>query len=275
MNEKTKFTAGVVQGAPLLFDLDGCVDLTLKWLNEAADAGCDMVLFPETFIPGYPRGLTFDAKIGSRSAKSQDLWLRYWNSSFDLDSRAFDRIAEEIRKLKLVVGLGITERDNKGGTLYCSLLYFNDRGDLIGKHRKLKPTGLERFVWGEGSAEDLVTVSTPFGRTGGLICWENYMPLARMAMYEQGVEIYLAPTADARESWQASMQHIAREGRCFVLSANQFGNREGLLVAELDRNVLVRSKLEFDAVGHYSRRDIFRFEVCMDLHQGKDIEEEQ
>ncbi len=317
MDINRKCTAGVVQAAPVLFDLDMCVDLTIDWLNRAADAGCDLVLFPETFIPGYPRGLSFDAKVGSRSPESQEMWLRYWGNSLEVDSPEFKRIAEEIRRLKLFVGLGITERDERGGSLYCTLLYFDESGELVGKHRKLKPTGLERYIWGEGNAEDLISVPTSFGRVGGLICWENYMPLARMAMYEQGTEIYLAPTADARESWQATMQHVAREGRCFVLSANQyvrkkdipddlkelireepdvlsrggsaiynpFGDvlagplwdQEGLLVAELNRDDLVKSKLEFDAVGHYSRKDIFSFNIKRnmdDLHQGKDIKEE-
>jgi len=295
--------------------LANCVDLTIHWLNIAADAGCELVLFPESFIPGYPRGLSFDAKVGSRSAESQDLWLRYWKNSLELGSVEFDRIAAEIKKLKLYVGLGITERDERSYGLYCTLLYFDNRGELIGRHRKIKPTGLERYFWGEGGSEDLVSIDTPVGRIGGLICWENYMPLARMGMYEQGVEIYLAPTADARESWQSSMQHIAREGRCYVLSSNQFvrkndypedlrdeirdeneimsaggsviydpfgeviagpiWNEEGLITARLDRETLVKSKLEFDAIGHYSRKDIFSFTIKEDSQKRKDIEEEE
>ena len=311
MNKRI-ITAGVVQATPALFDLHICVERTIRWMKEAADAGCDLVLFPETFIPGYPRGLSFDAKVGRRSEESQELWLRYWNSSLRVGSSEFRQIASAIRELKLFVGLGITERDEKSGTLYCTLLYFNNKGEVIGRHRKIKPTGLERYLWGEGNAEDLISVTSSFGRIGGLICWENYMPLARMAMYEEGVEVYLAPTADARESWQSTMQHIAREGRCFVLGANQFfskadlpedislpdepeimsaggsviydpfgnvlagplWNKEGLLIAELDRESVVKSKLEFDAVGHYSRKDIFRFEVKSDSHQRKNIKEE-
>ena len=310
--EASSFTAGIIQATPELFDLEKCVDLTLHWLNVASDAGCELVLFPESFIPGYPRGLSFDAKVGSRSADSQDLWLRYWNSSLQIGSEHYNRITAEIKRLKIFTALGITERDESGGSLYCTMLYFDEEGELIGRHRKLKPTGLERYLWGEGNAEDLVSVNTQLGKIGGLICWENYMPLARMAMYEKGVEIYMAPTADARESWQATMQHISREGRCFVLGANQFvrkddypadlqdqirnmpdvmsaggsviydpfgnvlagplWNEEGLLMAEIDREVLIKSKLEFDAVGHYSRKDVFRFEVLSPLHQGKEIE---
>lgn len=295
------FRVGVVQATPALFDLDACVSRTVEWLERAREQGCDFVLFPESFIPGYPRGLRFDAVVGRRSDISREQWLIYQENSLSLKSEAYEKLRAAIDRLEIHCALGVTERDDQGGSLYCTLLYFNDQGALIARHRKLKPTGLERYLWGEGNAEDLVSVSTPFGRVGGLICWENYMPLARMAMYEQGVEVYLAPTADARPSWQSTMQHVSREGRCFVLSANQFvrrenypaewkeeiggepdimsaggsviyspfgevlagplWNEEGLLTAELDLRELAKSKLEFDAVGHYSRRDIFKFSI--------------
>ena len=124
--------------------------------------------------------------------------------------------------------MGVIERDGQfsGGTLYCTLLYFGPDGQIAGKHRKLKPTGAERLIWGEGDGSTLTVLDTELGKIGGLICWENYMPLARMAIYGKGVEIYLAPTADARETWQATLRHIACEGRCFVLGCNQFVTRE-------------------------------------------------
>jgi nitrilase len=120
--------------------------------------------------------------------------------------------------------MGVIERETRGtkGTLYCTILYFGPDGALLGKHRKLKPTAAERLIWGEGDGSTLTTVETPFGRLGGLICWENYMPLARAALYEKGVELYVAPTADSRDAWQATLRHIALEGRCFVLGCNQF-----------------------------------------------------
>jgi nitrilase len=126
------------------------------------------------------------------------------------------------------LALGIIERDSdySGGTLYCTLLYFNPEGQLIGKHRKLKPTGAERLVWGEGDGSTLPVFETEIGRIGGLICWENYMPMARMVMYSKGVQIYLAPTADPRDTWQATMRHIACEGRCFVLGCNQYVTKQ-------------------------------------------------
>jgi nitrilase len=128
------------------------------------------------------------------------------------------------RQTDTCLAVGVIERDAQfgGGALYCTLLYFGPDGELLGKHRKLKPTAAERLIWGEGDGSTLTTIDTEYGTIGGLICWENYMPLARMAMYSKGVDIYLAPTADARDSWQATLHHIACEGRCFVLGCNQF-----------------------------------------------------
>jgi nitrilase len=292
---------GVVQATPALFDSAKTVDLVIAWIEKAAEQGCELVLFPESFIPCYPRGLRFDAVIGKRSDKSREQWLDYWQNSIETNSEYITRISKAIKKARLFVALGVTERETLGGSLHCSLLYFDNQGNLVGKHRKLKPTGLERYVWAESDGSTLVSFDTSIGRIGGLICWENYMPLARMAMYQKGVDIYLAPTADTRESWQSTMQHIALEGRCFVLAANQFvkksdyperyqedltdqpdvmstggsviispmgdvlagplWHQEGLLTAELDFSVLAKSKLDFDVIGHYSRKDVFNFSV--------------
>lgn len=292
---------GVVQATPALFELEKSLDLVQQWIEKAASAGCALVLFPESFIPCYPRGLSFDAVIGRRSDKSRTLWLDYWTNSLDLSSPVLERLQKTIQKANLFVALGVTEREPIGGTLHCSLLYFGRDGRLLGKHRKLKPTGLERYVWGESDGSTLVSFDTEMGKIGGLICWENYMPLARTALYQQGIEIYLAPTADARDSWQSTMQHIALEGRCFVLASNQFvrkadyperyqadllnepaimcaggsviispmgdvlagplWNQEGLLTADLDFSVLAKSKLDFDCVGHYARNDVFNLTV--------------
>ncbi len=142
----------------------------------------------------------------------------------DVPGPATTRLGQAARNAGIHLAIGVIERDGdfSGGTLYCTLLYFGPDGRLLGKHRKLKPTGAERLIWGEGDGSTLTVLDTPMGKVGGLICWENYMPLARMALYGKGVEIYLAPTADARETWQATVRHIACEGRCFVLSCNQF-----------------------------------------------------
>lgn len=304
--ESRKIKVGVVQATPALFDMEKTIEIVISWIEKGANEGCELLLFPESFIPCYPRGLNFDAVIGRRSDKSRDQWLKYWNNSIDLGAESksakhLSRLGEAIKKANIFVALGVTEKESLGGSLHCSLLYFGRDGNFLGKHRKLKPTGLERYIWAESDGSTLSTLDTEIGKIGGLICWENYMPLARMAMYNKGVEIYLAPTADSRESWQSTMQHIALEGRCFVLAANQFvrksdyqasfeedlanepeimcaggsvimspmgevlagplWNQEGLLTAELDFSVLTKSKLDFDVIGHYARNDVFNFSV--------------
>lgn len=301
MTKNTIVKVGVVQATPALFNIEKTVEIIISWIEKGAKEGCELLLFPESFIPCYPRGLDFDAIIGKRSDKSRNQWLDYWNNSVEVDSDYIKQLGEAIKKANLFVALGITEKENIGGSLHCTLLYFDKSGNLIGKHRKLKPTGLERYIWAESDGSTLVSFETEIGKVGGLICWENYMPLARMAMYNKGVEIYLAPTADSRQAWQNTMQHIALEGRCFVLASNQFvkksdypeayvedlkdepevmcaggsviispmgdilagplWNEEGLLTADLDFSILAKSKLDFDVVGHYSRKDVFRFEV--------------
>lgn len=214
----------VVQAAPVLFDREASVEKACRLTQEAAAQGAKLVLFPEAFIPAYPRGLSFGAVVGSRSQEGRQTWLRYWANAVDIPSPATQALGAAARQANVYLAIGVIERDGQfsGGTLYCSLLTFAPNGQLIGKHRKLKPTASERLIWGEGDGSTLTVLETELGKVGGLICWENYMPLARMALYGKGVEIYLAPTADSRDSWQATLQHIACEGRCFVLGCNQY-----------------------------------------------------
>ena len=177
-----------------------------------------------TLIPCYPRALGFGTVVGSRSPEGRLTWQRYWANAVDVPGPAIEALGKAARQNGVYLAVGVIERDTQfsGGTLYCTLLYFGPDGQLLGKHRKLKPTAAERLIWGEGDGSTLTVIDTEYGKIGGLICWENYMPMARMAMYGKGVEIYLAPTADARDSWQATLRHIACEGRCFVLGCNQY-----------------------------------------------------
>ena len=214
--------AALVQSSPVLFDLGKTLDKTYYLLDQIKNENPQIILFPEAFIPAYPRGLSFGSPVGSRSEAGRDLWQLYWQNSIDLKSPEFEKLSSIVKNAKCYVAIGVIEKESVGGSLYCTMLYFNPGGKLIGKHRKLKPTAAERIVWAEGDGTTLETFKTPIGIVGGLICWENYMPLARMSMYEKGVEIYLAPTTDHRDSWQATMRHIACEGRCFVLGCNQF-----------------------------------------------------
>lgn len=222
--EFSKVKVAVVQAAPILFNREASVEKACRLTLEAAAQGAKLILFPEAFIPAYPRGLSFGTVVGSRSPQGRLTWQTYWENSVSIPSPAIEALGEAAKQANAYVVIGVIERDGdfSGGTLYCTILYFAPDGQLIGKHRKLKPTAAERLIWGEGDGSTLTVLDTEFGKIGGLICWENYMPLARMAMYGKGVELYLAPTADSRDTWQSTMRHIAVEGRCFVLGCNQF-----------------------------------------------------
>ena len=296
-----KVKVGVVQEHPVFFNKKGTIDKIETLLSENVKEAYDLMVFPESFIPGYPRGFTFGATIGKRSEEGRQLYAEYHKNSIDLEGDSLKRLEKLSKIYKTYLVIGVTERTASNGSLHCSMLYISPSNGLLGVHRKIKPTGTERVVWSEASGEDLVTFNTSIGKLGGLICWENYMPLARMAMYQKGIQIYIAPTADARESWVASMRHIALEGRCFVLGCNQFitkdmypaeyqdllreeedmmcpggsvivspggevmagplWNTNGILTAILDLEDIYRQKLDFDVNGHYSRKDIFEFRV--------------
>ena len=222
-----KVKVAVVQASPVLFDREATVEKACRLAGEASAQGAKVILFPEAFVPAYPRGLTFGTTVGSRTPQGRLTWQTYWANAVDIPSPATEALGEAAAQSKAYLIIGVIERDTQfsRGTLYCTILYFGPDGQLLGKHRKLKPTAGERLIWGEGDGSTLTVIDTTYGKVGGLICWENYMPLARMAMYGKGVDIYLAPTADARDTWQATLRHIACEGRCFVLGCNQFVTR--------------------------------------------------
>ncbi|MFO0910767.1 MAG: nitrilase-related carbon-nitrogen hydrolase [Isosphaeraceae bacterium] len=215
--------AAVVQAAPVGFDLEPTLERVRVLTAEAAAQGARLVVLPEAFVGGYPRGFDFGATIGSRTAEGREWFRRYHAGAIDVPGPAVDALGGAARAAEVVLVVGVIERDQ--GTLYCTALTLGPDGRLLGKHRKLMPTAAERLIWGFGDGSTLAAVPTPIGRVGCVICWENYMPLLRMHMYAQNVDFYCAPTADARDSWQATMRHIALEGRCFVLGANQFCRR--------------------------------------------------
>ena len=295
MSASTPFRAAVVQAASVGFDRDQTLAKAEALTREAAGRGARLVVFPEAFVGGYPRGSSFGAVIGNRTDEGREAYRRYWDGAVDVPGPAVGELGRIAAESGVFLVMGAIERD--GGTLYCTVLFFGDDGAYLGKHRKLMPTASERLVWGFGDGSTLPVFDTPLGRLGAVICWENYMPLLRMAMYAKGIEIYCAPTADARDAWQSTVRHIALEGRCFVLSANQFARRSdlpaglslpgddpdavicsggsvilgplgevlagpltegpGILVADLDRDQIVRGKFDFDVVGHYAREDAF------------------
>lgn len=216
--------AAVVQMSPVIFDRDATTEKVCCLTVQAARQGAQLVLFPEAAIPAYPAGLGFGVVVGSRTPPGRRLWERYWANSVDVPGPVTERLGETAREAGVYLAVGLIERDSEfaRGTLYCTAVYFGPDGRLLGKHRKLKPTAQERVIWGEGDGSTLTVIDAPIGRFGALICWENYMPLARVAMYSKGVQIYLAPTADSLEVWQSTLRHIALEGRCFVLGCNQY-----------------------------------------------------
>ncbi|MDP3046668.1 MAG: carbon-nitrogen hydrolase family protein [Chloroflexota bacterium] len=218
----------VVQAAPVIMDWRATVEKAARLTAEAAARGARLVLFPEAFVPAYPWGLRFGTVVGGRTLAGRRTFARYWANAIDVPGPATQALGRAAKEAGAYLAIGVIERDTtySGGTLFCTLLYFGPDGRLMGKHRKLKPTAAERYIWGEGDGSTLAAYPTAFGGIGGLICWENYMPLARMAMYAAGVDIYLAPTADSRDTWLATIRHIACEGRCFVLSSCQYVTKD-------------------------------------------------
>jgi nitrilase len=220
---EAKPKVAVVQAASVAFDLERSLQKAEALAADAASQGARLVVFPEAFLSAYPRGLAFGAVVGSRSDAGREEYRRYWESSVDVPGPAVSRLSGVARDNRMDLVMGVVERDD--GTLYCSVLFFAPDGTYLGKHRKVMPTASERLVWGFGDGSTMPVFDTPVGRMGALICWENYLPLMRAAMYAKGIQIYCAPTADSRDSWLATVRHIAVEGRCFVLSCNQFNRR--------------------------------------------------
>lgn len=217
-------TVAVVQAGSVPFDPGATTKKALTLLAEAAGHGASLVMFPEAFIGTYPKGLTFGSPIGRRTEEGRDEYLRYVRGAVTLDGPEVAALCESAAEHGVFVVMGVVER--LGSTLYCTALLVDPVDGVVGHHRKVMPTGSERLVWGFGDGSTLPVVPTEVGVVGAVICWENYMPLMRQAMYAKGVEIYCAPTVDDRDSWQSTMQHIALEGRCFVLGSCQAIRRD-------------------------------------------------
>jgi nitrilase len=217
------FIAAVVQNAPVVFDSAATLDKIDTLAADAAKTGAKLVVFPEAFVSAYPKGLDFGARVGSRSPEGRDTFRRYFDSAIDVPGPATDALGKTAKTNGVYLVLGVIEREI--GTLYCTALFFAPDGSLLGKHRKLMPTAMERIVWGYGDGSTMPVFETSIGKLGAVICWENYMPLLRMAMYGKGIQLYCAPTADDRDTWISTMQHVALEGRCFVFSACQYLRR--------------------------------------------------
>jgi len=209
----------ISQKPPVLLDLDATIDRALATLDEVAANGARLVVFPEAYLPGYPTWI-WRLRPGGDMALGNKLHAELRKNAVDIGAGGLDPICRAAAKHKLVVVMGLHERDAKfsGTTLFNTVVVIGPDGSILNRHRKLMPTNPERMVWGLGDASGLRVVDTPVGRIGCLICWESYMPLARYALYAQNIDIYVAPTWDCGEAWTGSMNHIAREGGCWVLS---------------------------------------------------------
>lgn len=297
--EQSNVKVAVVQAGSIPFDKDACVDKAVGLIAKAAGMGAKVIVFPEAFIGGYPKAMSYGLTVGERDPAGREEFRLYLDAAIEVPGPQTRRLGEAAAAHGCYTVIGAVERE--GGTCYCTALYFGPDGTLLGKHRKLMPTAMERTIWGCGDGSTLTVVDSPYGRIGAAICWENRMPLLRMALYAKHVALYCAPTVDTRDTWLPSMRHIAMEGRCFVLSACQFITRkafpdsvrvarespdavlirggsvivdplgevlagpyfdaETVLTATLDLNDLGRAKFDFDVVGHYSRPDVFTLTV--------------
>ncbi len=300
MSSDRTVRAAVVQAGAIPFDTDACIDKAIRLTAEAAAGGAKLVVFPEAFVPGYPKGLNYGLVVGARDPVGREEFRLYLDAAIEVPGPQTQLLGEAAAAHRCYLVIGVIEREL--GTCYCTALFFGPDGALLGKHRKLMPTAMERMIWGFGDGSTLTVIDSPYGRIGSVICWENYMPMLRMAMYAKGVALYCAPTADDRETWLPSMRHVALEGRCFVLTACQFLRRrdfpdsvrvslgdspdavlmrggsaivsplgrvlagphfdgETILAADLDLDEIGRGKFDFDVVGHYSRPDVFQLVV--------------
>ncbi|MEV0290231.1 carbon-nitrogen hydrolase family protein [Kribbella sp. NPDC050820] len=296
----TSVVVAAVQAGSTLFDTPATLVTAERYVREAAAGGARVIVLPEAFLGGYPKGLDFGITVGARSPEGRDVFRRYREAAVEVPGPEIARLAELAAELDVHLVAGVIER--AGGTLYCTAVFLDPRRGLVATHRKLMPTAAERYLWGQGDGSTMPAVHTEVGVLGAAICWENYMPLFRQSMYSKGVQLWCAPTVDDRDQWQATMRHIALEGRCFVISANQYltradlpddvhpiqgdapetvlidggsvivsplgeilagplRGRPGVLLAELDLSDLDRANFDFDPNGHYARPDLFTLAV--------------
>jgi nitrilase len=295
-----RVVVAAVQAAPVLCDTEATIERCVALLAEAAEAGAQLVVFPESFVPGYPDWV-WRTRPWSEDAAA--LHARLLDQAVVVGSPALDPVRDAARRAGAHVVLGVTERERHGATLFNTLVHVDGRGDIVLRHRKLVATGAERLVWGGGDGSTLRVVDTPFGRVAGLICWELYMPLARCALYAQGVDVLVAPTWDTSDVWVPTLRHVAKEGRVHVVGVAQainggdlpadlparhlWGGADdwlsrglstvvdpsgtvlagpleetcGLVLATIDPGAGRAARAQFDPVGHYARPDVFRLHV--------------
>lgn len=298
-----KCRVAVVQCAPIMFDKAATLEKCINLIKEAGKQQADLIVLPELIIPCYPFGMTFGFTVGSRNDAGRKNWKRYYDGSILVPGPETELLGAAAKDAGAYVSIGISERDATSGTLYNSNIIFNSDGTLGAVHRKLKPTGAERFVWGDADKQFFPVVASPWGPIGNLICWESYMPLARVALYEKGVTLLISCNTNDNPEWQATIQHIAMEGRCYYINCDQFftkamypadleqgeeiaklndivcrggsciidpyghyvtepvWDKEAIIYADLDMDIVPASRMEFDPCGHYARPDVLKLQV--------------
>ena len=260
----------LVQAEPILFDKQACLDKTVALIKEAAEQKAELIVFPELFIPGYPIGMNFGFSMGKRTEAGRQDWMRYYNASLLAGGEEFQLLADLVKELGVYVSLGFSERDGVSGTLYNSNVIFEPDGSYK-VHRKLKPTGSERVVWGDANQDYFPITETPWGPVGSLICWESYMPLARVALYQKGITIYISPNTNDNPEWQATIQHIAIEGKCYFINADMLVRKssyptdlnEKEAVDRLPEMVCRGGSCIIDPYGHYLTEPVWDKETII------------
>jgi nitrilase len=289
------------QLTPVFLNKEKTVDKACKAITEAAQNGAELIVFPEAFISGYPDWVW--SIPNNKNAQLNALYVTLVENAVSIPDATTDRLCKAAKSagINVVMGMNETNSETSNASLYNTILFIDNAGEILGKHRKLMPTNCERLIWAQGNGDTLRSYNTNIGKLGGLICWENFMPLARTAIYESGAQILASPTWDKGANWLGSMQHIAREGGLFVISpcmtlhiedlpeelqkiypegkewvstgnscivgpdgkvlAGPLIAEEGILYADIDLRDVIACKRRFDSVGHYARPDVFKFEV--------------
>ena len=260
----------LVQAEPVLFDKKASLKKTLDHIEKAAVQKPDLIVFPELFIPGYPIGMSFGFSMGKRTEAGREDWKRYYDASVVVGEEEFQILSEAAKKADAYISIGFSERDAVIGTLYNSNVIFEPDGSYK-VHRKLKPTGTERVVWGDAYEGYFPVTETPWGPMGSLICWESYMPLARVALYQKGITIYISPNTNDNPEWQATIQHIAIEGKCYFINSDMIVRKgsyptdlnETEAIKKLPENVCRGGSCIIDPYGHYVTEPVWDEETII------------
>lgn len=267
---KNTCRVALVQAEPVMFHKAAGVQKALQYIKEASKEGAELIVFPELFIPGYPLGMHFGFSMGKRTETGRLDWKRYYDASILAGDTEFQQLADAAKAANAYVSIGFSEQDAVNGTLYNSNAIFAPDGTYQ-VHRKLKPTGTERVVWGDANRDYFPVTETPWGPMGSLICWESYMPLARVALYQKGITIYISPNTNDNPEWQATIQHIAIEGKCYFINADMLLRKsaypDNLYTAEdiqdLPEMVIRGGSCIIDPYGHYATEPVWDQETII------------